>query len=103
MNVTAKELDDICDVLDYFEFEKVAQVMEFLDWKYLDEDNPRIPDIPELRQKARRALLHCAVKCKEEGREATFQCGGFYACAEMIEGKLFIELQFILTEFNNFE
>lgn len=103
MNITEQELDDICEVLDYFEFEKVAKVMEFLDWQYLDNDNPRIPDVPELRQKARRILLNCAAKCKEEGREWTYESGGFCAAAEMHEGKLLIQLQFILTNFNNYD
>lgn len=103
INITEKELDDICEIIDYFEFEKVAKVMEFLEWQYLDDDNPRIPDIPELRQKARRILLNCTAKCKEEDRESTYHSGGFYVSAEMVDGRLCIELKFILTEFDNFD
>ena len=102
MNVTEKELDNICEVLDNFDFEKVAKVMEFLDWKYCDNNNPRFPDFRELKQKARHFLLDCAARCKEEGEKAILGCRGFFASAEMIEDELFIELQFILTEFNNF-
>ena len=103
MNLTEKELEDIFDILDFFDFEQVAKVMKFLEWEWMDYATPRIPDVIDLRKKARRILFSCAAKCKEEGQDSMYQSGGFYCLANMVDGKLTIELQFILTEFNNFE
>lgn len=44
----------IDEVMDYFDFEKVQKVMEFLDWKWIDAEGP--VQVCDLRRQARYLL-----------------------------------------------
>jgi hypothetical protein len=66
--------EQIDDIMDEFEFDKVHKVMEFLDWKWwFDGETERVPEVYELRKKAREYLRYVA---KHGG---TTGSGGFMA------------------------
>ena len=66
--------EQIDDIMDEFEFDKVHKVMEFLDWKWwFDGETERVPEVYELRKKAREYLRYVA---KNGG---TTGSGGFTA------------------------
>ena len=52
--------DQIEEILDYFDFEKVAKVMEVLDWKWWSLGE--VPGTGPLRRKARELLRDVAQK-----------------------------------------
>lgn len=63
----------IDDIMDDFEFDKVHKVMKFLDWKWGFGKEKRIPEVYELRKKAREYLKYVAK------RGGTTGSGGFIA------------------------
>lgn len=54
MTITQQELID--EILDQFDFEKVKEVMDALDWKWAIGTESHVPDIPELRKQSREML-----------------------------------------------
>ena len=60
--------EQIDEIMDNFDFERVHRMMNTLDWKWVDGDGEfSVPDVPELRKTARRLLyqvidegfIHC--------------------------------------------
>ena len=54
MTITQQQLID--EILDQFDFQKVKKVMDAVDWKWAIGKESHVPDIPELRKKARELL-----------------------------------------------
>jgi hypothetical protein len=69
--MTGKQQEAIDTIMDYFKFEKVQKVMEFLDWRWFGSEEG-IPTLPELKQEARRLLKH-SLEEKE-----SISTGGFH-------------------------
>jgi hypothetical protein len=88
--MTEKEQELIDEIMDHFNFDKVAKVMTFLEWKWISAEDG-IPSVGEIRQSARR-LLKDAIKNK-----TTIGTGGFRAIYD--DG--YLHLEFILTEFDS--
>lgn len=67
------------EIMDYFDFTKVAKTMEALEWRWWDSDYPT-PIEPELRKAARKLLKICYKEATEDShlRYCT-GCGGFMA------------------------
>lgn len=66
--------EQIDDIMDEFDFDKVHKIMEFLNWEWWFEGNEkRVPEVCELRKKAREHLRHVA-RCG-----GTTGSGGFTA------------------------
>ena len=65
--------EQIDDIMDSFEFDKVHEVMRFLNWEWGMDENKRVPEVYELRKKAREYLRYVA---KHGG---TTGSGGFIA------------------------
>jgi len=54
--------EQIDDIMDDFDFDKVHKIMEFLNWEWItDEDGTQVPYISDLRKRAR-SLLRIAAK-----------------------------------------
>ena len=74
--------NDINEILDDFDFEKVHKVMETLDWKwyladYEDEDEElRVPTANEVRKRARSEMTSLITQMAEEGETTGFSNGG---------------------------
>ena len=78
------------EIMDWFDFAKVAKVMEALDWKWANER----PSEPEIRARARE-LIEDAVKNKRG-----IASGGFFAKYQEEEGEEFIELSFVVDSWD---
>lgn len=88
--------EQIDNILDNFDFERVKETMDKLDWYWGDEDNRMIPEIRDLRIEARRLLN--SVKNENSGYQSS--CGGFTA-EKIAENGL--ELRFEVSTLNGFD
>jgi hypothetical protein len=73
--MSKQELID--DIMDNFDFHKVAAVMDFLDWKWGLVDGFRVPIEPEIRGKVRGQLNKVYDYGQGQGRKYTMGTGGF--------------------------
>ena len=92
--------DDIEEILDSFDFEKVKKVMDALEWKYYDSPDSHVT-IPELRKNARELL-----KTVYSAKDSDHWCagsGGFEVERWMYPGdtKKYLYLKFIVEEQTN--
>jgi hypothetical protein len=53
--MTEKQQNAIDEIMDWFDFEKVAKVMSFLEWKWISAEEG-VPSVGEIRQQARKLL-----------------------------------------------
>lgn len=68
--------EQIDEIMDNFDFNKVARVMDFLDWKwYLKEY--RVPEESEIRKQVRMNLSKVFDYGQGQGRKYTLCTGGF--------------------------
>lgn len=65
--------EQIEEIMDYFRFDRVAKVMEALDWHWFSYDG--VPPEPVIRQKARELLREVA----REKRDTVMATAGFEA------------------------
>jgi hypothetical protein len=90
------EQEIIEDILDEFDFSKVQRVMEALDWTWHDSDG--VPTLGQLRKKARYLMNYCI------GHHTfTTATGGLHVHKETYSEKPYYQLQFVVTEWNNYE
>ena len=102
-----KDVDDmIKDIMDEFEFDKVYEAMDALDWRWREE----IPSIYDLRKTAERLLRGAAASrlgaWKDTHHEVPIlnATGGFKAKAYCDEDKtkiIRLELEFIVTSWDS--
>lgn len=93
-------IEQIEDLLDEFDFDKVKKVMDCLDWVYHDSADDEV-SIGELRRMARRLLEN--VYNADPSPEYTTACGGFEVTRYMYPGdsQKYITLKFVVTEWSN--
>jgi hypothetical protein len=102
--VNQEKLQEQIDyIMDYFDFDKVREAMLTLDWKWGLGEMAEVPEIPRMRETARK-LLKNAISCAEK-EEVTYhaETGGFRATCVIEEGKPYLSLDFILTSWSNYE
>lgn len=88
-----KKQDAIDEIMDNFDFEKVAKVMETLGWRWVSsETDLQIPDVSEIRKQARR-LLTTALKEK-----TCIATGGLKVT--YLKDEKFLHLEFVVTEWD---
>lgn len=88
-----KKQDAIDEIMDNFDFEKVAKVMEGLNWGWVNsETDLKIPDVSELRKQARR-LLTTALK-----ENTSIATGGFKVT--YLKDEKFLHLEFVVTDWD---
>ena len=95
--------NDIEDILDCFDFNKVKQVMDFLNWEWSFEG---VPELWDLRKQARSLLKKVAEKIQTCDRDNYYVAtGGFRAEANIYEDdpKIYLRLVFELSDWDNFE
>ena len=97
--------DDINDILDLFDFERVNDVMNSVCWEWVMSDGRYgIPSIPELRKQSRR-LLEETVSALISSKETQYyiESGGFRAEANKYDDdpKIHIKLSFVVTSWEN--
>lgn len=84
ITITESVMDDIEDILDNFDFERVHKVMVALDWRWVDlyVDKTEIPDMHRLRKTARGLLKQAyKISVRDSHLEDTMvvASGGFVA------------------------
>jgi len=99
--MTDKEYDLIMDCLNEFDFEKVSDVMTFLNWTW----GENIPTVQELRANARKYLKLVIEGAHEtEGKEYVTATGGFrYECKIYEDGFVWLRMAFEVTDWDNCE
>lgn len=81
----------IDEIMDNFDFGKVARAMEALEWKWSTEDGMMVPDEPQLRATARRLLNEVA-----KGNEGAYTGTGGFMARNLGDGNL--QLTFEVAE-----
>jgi hypothetical protein len=67
------------EVMDWFDFNKVKKVMDFLDWKWTMDCGSAVPEIADMRKLVRKYMRDLYQKySKEEKIVAGTGSGGFY-------------------------
>ena len=91
--------EKINEVLEEFDFEKVHEVMNFLKWKWADNnDTMSIPSHYRIIEEAKRLLYYC----KKEKDDITISTGGFIAQKDKDEnGESYYSLSFVICESSN--
>jgi hypothetical protein len=62
------------EIMDWFDFRKVAETMKALKWEWLTEDGMQVPSESEIRQYARQQLKYVV-----RNKVRYTACGGFLA------------------------
>ena len=93
-------IEQIEDLLDEFDFDKVKKVMDCLDWVYHNSPDRQV-SVGEIRRMARRLLenAHNA----DPSPEYSTACGGFEVNRYMYPGdsQKYITLKFVVAEWSN--
>ena len=92
--------EEIEDILDHFDFEKVKKVMDVLEWTYYDSADSTV-SIAELRKMARRLLIDVYNASNSDHWYSS--SGGFEAERWMYPGetKKYLHLKFVVAERTN--
>lgn len=97
--------DEIDDIIDWFDFERVHEVMVFLDWKWGEPGE--IPETPELRKRARQILREtCESLLKSELLSTFMETGGFRVTVDrdtVDSSEIYIRLSFELSSWDNYK
>lgn len=110
-NLIDDPYNDISDILDYFDFERVKKVMDFLEWEWYGCCNG-VPEIYDLRKRARELLndVYLGVKdraIKNPDKIVTYftATGGFYVDGTKYpdDSKVYLRLSFQVADWDNFE
>ena len=101
--ITPAIQNEIDTIMDWFCFEKVHTVMKALDWKWYQSGGT--PEIGETRKFARSLIRDCVNgMIHNQKSEYVVQCGGFSVRTykELYDEKVYIELAFVVTSWDNF-
>lgn len=93
-------IEQIEDLMDEFDFDKVKKVMDFLEWKYYDSADDEV-SIGELRRMAR-SLLEIVYNA-DTAPESFTASGGFHAERRMYpeDAQKYLTLKFVIVEGDN--
>ena len=98
--MTDSDFEAVVEILDNFDFNRVKQVTDLLNWQYFNVEGQL--EVRDLRQMARKLLRDTV---KELDKEDTYNTGsgGFYV--EGFNGgvKKYLVLKFCVTEWNNYD
>ena len=94
--------ENINEIMDFFDFEKVYNVMQALNWKWSLEDRLEVPETYDIRRLARELLIEAVKKVCEGEAKHTTSTGGFEACAYRDENnKIKCKLSFTIDSWEN--
>ena len=98
------------EILDHFDFASVHKVMQFLEWQWYDaasDDGNGIPELHEIRKKARYLLRQAGTKLllEKELPEFTVATGGLKATAyrDSNADTMYFQLEFVVEEWSNLD
>lgn len=101
LDKTTSMIYDKCnECLDNFDFERVADVMEYLNWGWYDElvKEPVVPHVSDIRALARKMLIEALENTFESKEDWFSSTGGLEVHAYMVNDELNCSLKFVLTE-----
>jgi hypothetical protein len=105
-NITNQDHNAVWEILENFNFDKVLQVMQALNWTWHTESGEyEVPDLQLLRTEARRLLLRAVEWVRDPDRSNAFclGVGGFEVQAELDENEqVWVSLKFIVTDWDNY-
>jgi hypothetical protein len=96
--MTDSDFDAVDEILDNFDFDKVKQVTDLLNWQYFNVEGQL--EVRDLRKMARKLLRDTVQKLDKEDGYNTGS-GGFYVHGFKDFGNKYLELKFCVTEWNN--
>jgi hypothetical protein len=101
----AKHYDTIMDCLDEFDFERVHEVMKFLNWTWSDiADVPEVSDLRKFCRKYLQNVIVGALERKDTGGEYIEACGGFRFESKMYpDDFLWVRMSFDIADWDNAE
>lgn len=93
-------METIDDIMDNFDFTRVRECMELLNWKWVDPDDGgfRVPKTSRIKNTVRRLMQEAMDSSKANYSVGT---GGFQVNKTTEEGKVFLSLSFVLTSWDN--
>ena len=85
-------------------FVRIAHVMQELDWTYMNSDKVEFhPDSEYLATKAYQMCNEAVSGCIENGgKQFCVSTGGFEISAEVINGKPFVRIMFVVEDSGDF-
>ena len=89
----------INESMDWFDFRKVSDVMNFLEWKWYDGHGYTVPLEGELREKTRKELSKVYDYAVGQGRKCEVQTGGFSYSYDPQSGEMVV--LFILVNYHS--
>lgn len=89
---------EIQEIIEEFNFEKVLDVMSYLDWRW----NGELPTYGKLMVEAYRLLELAYSECERGKKDFDVSTGGFSADAYYDGGDIKLRLAFVLTSWDNF-
>lgn len=105
MAITERQQQAIDEIMDVFDFERVHQVMKFLNWKWFDSGSVQgaldfeslpmsVPEISEVRQRARKIIRRTIEESNERGGPGYIETCGF--CCRVDDET--VDLKFIVAD-----
>ena len=92
--------EKIDEVMDYFDFDKVAKTMRFLNWNWIIDG---IPDSPKIRQQTRLLMNDCYTRLIASGTdEMTISTGGIKVTCYIIKEKPEFDVSFELAQWSTY-
>ena len=94
-------MDEIDDIMDNFDFDKVHEAMTLLGWRWVSRSTQafEIPHVSELRKRARGLMQDAMGSHMPSYSTGT---GGFEVDKTTEDGKVYLSLSFVLTSWNNY-
>lgn len=117
VKIRKRNRDDLDDVIDSFienlDLKTIRQVMEMLDWKWLAQPPYDVPSIDMMKDSIRHYMKECArgaqekLSAKPKKSKASYETGtgGFWYRAWVYrdDPKIYFDVKFALTDWNNFD
>lgn len=99
MNRKIEKQELIQEVMQNFNFERVARVMQWLDWKWAIGN--KVPSEQELKSFVEKACLRCYDDCLEKSTIGHYITGGFDIRATMEDDStISLAVKFILADWD---
>jgi hypothetical protein len=90
---------EVKQILEEFDFGKVADVMQYLEWEWHSRG---VPNVAVLIISASEFLEEVYVECRNTKKDCSLDTGGFLAEAFYKEDSIKLSLKFVLTSWDNF-
>lgn len=101
-NPVPTNIQEIIDgIIEDFDFDRVHDVMEYMDWRWREKG---VPSVEKLKKESLNLLQQAYIHYLEQNNNEphSIQTGGLEAYYENIDGEDCFELKFVLESVNNY-